>query len=84
MEMCCEHLELAKCAAQPGIHNAIWFIQQSTAVTASSSAMTIHSHPNGCFYPCDLITLCRRIVRRRRYVKQQCKHEGSWSPTTFL
>ena len=29
MEKCCEHLELAKCAAQPGIHNAIWFIQQN-------------------------------------------------------
>jgi hypothetical protein len=29
MEKCCEHLELAKCAAQPGIHNAIGFIQQN-------------------------------------------------------
>ena len=29
MEKCCEHLELAKCAAQPGIHNAIRFIQQN-------------------------------------------------------
>ena len=57
---------------------------KTTAVTASCSAMTIHSHSNGRFYPCDLIRLCRRIVRRRRHVKQQCKHEGSWSPTTFL
>ena len=55
-----------------------------TAATASCSAMTIHSHSDGCFYPCDLIRLYRRIVRRRRYVKQQCKHEGSWSPTTLF
>ena len=54
---------------------------KTTAVTASCSAMTIHSHSNGRFYPCDLITLCRRIVRRRRCRSEQANSADprSWA-----